>query len=357
MKKEKDVRVNARYMLIGEYALFFFILAAFNGFHMWIYQAMEQKGMFETSMQTAINLLILYVMIVTALATGIIGLIRELLFVNPVKKLSEAARKIARGDFSVRIAPLRRDGKKDFVDVLFDDFNTMAEELASIETLKNDFIANVSHEIKTPLSVIQFYSGAMRNDAIKADERREYTQTILEATEKLSVLITNILKLSKLENQEIMAKAEPYNLSEQLRRCALAFADRMEQKNIRFEEDMDEISVCCDAPMLEIVWNNLLSNAVKFTESGGSVFLSVKSQNDAAGNFAQVSVTDTGCGMDETALKHAFDKFYQGDTSHTREGNGLGLALVKKTIDLLGGTVTADSTPGHGSSFTVCLKI
>ena len=362
MKKEKDSRINASYVSIREYALFFLVLAAFNGFHMWIYQAMEQKGMFETNMRTAINLLMVYVLFMAALATGVIGLIRDRLFIYPIKKLSEAARSIARGNFSVRIAPLRKDEKKNFVDVLFDDFNTMAEELASIETLKNDFVANISHEIKTPLSVIQFYTSALQNGSLGAEERMEYTSTILEATKKLSVLITNILRLSKLENQEIVSEAKPFDLSEQLRRCALAFADAMEQKNIHFEEDLDEISVCCDAHMLEIVWNNLLSNAVKFTNPGGSVFMSLKAQNDSVRDLGgkqsvRISVSDTGCGIDEAAQKHIFDKFYQADTPHSKDGNGLGLALVRKTVDLLGGTVTVDSESGHGSTFTVCLKI
>ena len=356
MKKEKDLRINTRYVSIKEYALLFFVLAAFNGFHMWIYQAMEHKGMFETSMRTAINLLIFYVMVTTALAIAIIGLIRDRSFIHPMKKLSEAARKIAKGDFSVRIAPLRKDAKKNYVDVLFDDFNTMTEELASIETLKNDFIANVSHEIKTPLSVIQSYTTALHIGTMQEQERMEYTQTILDATKKLSALVTNILKLSKLENQEIIGDSKPFNLTEQIRRCVLSFVDTLEQKNIRFEEDLDEISVCYDSNMLEIVWNNLLSNAIKFTDPGGSVFISLKKQSDSMRDYVQASVTDTGCGMDKSTQKHIFDKFFQGDTSHAGEGNGLGLALVKKTVDILGGTISVDSIPGHGATFTVCLK-
>jgi len=274
-----------------------------------------------------------------------------------MRKLSEAARKITHGDFSTRITPLRKDGKKDYVEVMFDDFNTMAEELSSIETLKNDFIADVSHEIKTPLSVIQFYTTALQNDAMNAEDRNEYTRTILEATQKLTTLVSNILKLNKLENQEIVSDAKPFDLSEQLRRCALSFTDLMEQKNIKFEEDLDEACVCYDENMLEIVWNNLLSNAIKFTNPGGTINISLKIQDDPGQKFVRVSVTDTGCGMDETTQKHVFDKFYQGDTSHAGEGNGLGLALVKKTLDLFGGSVAVNSSPGRGSSFTVCLDI
>jgi len=357
MKKNKDSRLKTSYLSIKEYALYFFLLAAFNGFHMWIYQEMEKQGMFEANVRTAINLMILYVIIITFIVTVIIGFLRNRFMVNPIRKLSEAARKIAMGDFSVRIAPRHKDDKKDFVDVMFDDFNTMAEELASIETLKNDFIANVSHEIKTPLSVIQSYTTALQNSGLQEKERAEYTQTILEATQKLSVLVTNILKLNKLENQEIMGETKPYNLTEQIRRCVLAFVDLLEQKNIRFEEDLDEVNVCYDPYLLEIVWNNLLSNAVKFTDPGGRIFISLKVVKDSAHEFLQISVTDNGCGIDKDTQKRIFDKFYQGDMSHAKEGNGLGLALVKKTTDLLGGTVAVDSTLGYGSTFTVCLEI
>ena len=357
MKILKDPRINVGHSSFKEFLILFWILAAFNGFHMWLYHEFVNRGLMETNVQFVINFMIIYIALVTSIITGITAFMRFSTWNRPMRKLSEAANKIAHGDFSVRITPLRKDGKKDYTQVMFDDFNTMAEELSSLETLKNDFIANVSHEIKTPLSVLQFYTAALQNDAMPAKDRLEYTQTILEATQKLSVLITNILKLSKLENQEIIVEAKPYDLGEQLRRCALSFVDLMEQKNIQFEEDLDEVSICYDADMLEIVWNNLLSNAVKFSDPGGSIFLSLKVLQDSSQNYAQIYITDTGCGIDEAVQKRIFDKFYQGDTSHSKEGNGLGLALVRKTIDLLGGNVMVESVPKHGSTFTVCLKI
>ena len=362
-KKNKDCRVNKNFTSIKEYAVFLLVLAAFNGFHMWIYQILYRSGVITENPRFAINMLMLFVLVTAAIIVAIIGLIRERLFFSPIRKLSEAVRKIAMGDFSVRITPRYKDGKKDLFDVMFDDFNTMAQELASIETLKNDFIANVSHELKTPLSVIQFYSTALQDETIPSDKRIEYTQTIIEATQKLSVLITNILKLNKLENQEIISstklssEAKPYNLTEQLRQCVLSFAEIMEIKNISFEEELDEVSVCYDKDMLEIVWNNLLSNAVKFTNTGGSIYMLLKLQSDANQKSVKISISDTGCGMDEGTKKRIFDKFYQGDTSHSKDGNGLGLALVKKTIDMLGGTITVDSLPEQGSMFTIYLKI
>jgi signal transduction histidine kinase len=236
---------------------------------------------------------------------------------------------------------------------MFDDFNTMTNELQSIETMKTDFIANVSHEIKTPLAIIQSYATALQNDTLTTDERSDYSKTIVDASKKLSLLVSNILKLNKLENQEILPEARSFDLGEQIRCCAVTFEDLWERYNISFEAELEEINVSYDAPMLEIVWNNLFSNAIKFSNPGGSIFVSLKVKD----GYAQASFSDTGCGMDEDTQKRIFDKFYQGDSSRSQEGNGLGLALVKKTIDLVGGSITVESKPEQGSVFTVCLKI
>jgi len=294
-----------------------------------------------------------YLVLMALILTVLTSIMRHYSFSRPMRRLSEAARKIAEGDFSVRVAPLRKDGKKDYIEVMFDDFNKMAEELASIETLKSDYIANVSHEIKTPLSVIQSYAMALQHETLSQEERREYAKTVVTAAQKLSALVTNILKLNKLENQAIMPGSAPYDLSEQLRCCALAFEDLWESKGIILTADLDETIVSYDESMLELVWNNLLSNAIKFTNPGGSITLTLKNED----GFAVVSVTDSGLGMDEAIGKHVFDKFYQGDTSHSQEGNGLGLALVKKVIEIIGGEITLRSKIGYGTTFTVCLKI
>ena len=351
--KKIDPRINTAYVSIKEYLLIFLTMAAFNGFHMWLFQVFSKRGLLETNSRFVIIFLMSYVLILAAVITGQIAFIRYNTWSRPMRKLSEAARKIIKGDFSVRITPLRKDGKKDYVEVMFDDFNTMTQELQNVETLQTDFIANVSHEIKTPLSVIQSYAAALQNDTLTADDRRDYAKTIVEASQKLSLLVSNILKLNKLENQEFLPEAHLFNLGEQIRRCALTFEELWERKNISFEAELDEVIVSYDESMLEIVWNNLLSNAVKFTNPGGSIFVSLNVKD----GYAKVSMSDTGCGMDEDTKKRIFYKFYQGDTSHTQEGNGLGLALTKKTIDLLGGSITVESEPEQGTNFIVCLKI
>jgi signal transduction histidine kinase len=351
--KKTDSRVNAGYMSIKEYGLLFFAMAAVNGIHMMIYQEFVGRGMVQTHTQLVINVFMGYVFVTATLLMFLVAVVRHVSWNRPMRRLSEAARKVARGDFSVRIAPIRKDGKKDFVEVMFDDFNTMAEELASIEMLKNDFIANVSHEIKTPLAVIQSYAAELQNEALGPEERREYIKTIIMSSQRLSALVSNILKLNKLEHQEILPSAAAFDPGEQIRRCALAFEDLWERKNITFDADLDELTVCYDESMLEIVWNNLIANAVKFTAPGGYISLVLKQSE----GFAVVRISDTGCGMDEETQKHIFDKFYQGDPSHSQEGNGLGLALVKKVIDITGAKISVMSKVGEGTTFTVRLEV
>lgn len=271
---------------------------------------------------------------------------------EPLHRLAEGTRKVAEGDFSVYVPTVHTSSRLDYLDVMILDFNKMVEELGSVETLKTDFVSNVSHEMKTPIAVIKNYAELLQTDRGTEEERREYARNIEEAATRLSTLISNILKLNKLENQSIDPDIEDYDLSGQLEMCILKYEELWDEKELELEVDIEErVNVRANRSLMELVWNNLLSNAVKFTEPGGTVTIR---QRTAEGQV-EVSVTDTGCGMSQESIRHIFDKFYQGDTSHAREGNGLGLALVKRIIDLMNGEITVVSRPGQGSTFTVRL--
>lgn len=274
-------------------------------------------------------------------------------FDKPMRRLSQAMKAVAEGDFSVSVKPLHTGKKMDYMDVMYEDFNRMVQELSSIETMKSDFIANVSHEIKTPLAVIESYAAALQKGDLSDTQRNEYAKTIVSASRNLSALVSNILKLNKLENQEIVPTAREYDLTRQLCDCALAFESAWEEKGIEFDAQLEErVMICADESMLEMVFNNLISNAIKFTEPGGMVTLRQIVREDTV----EVVVSDTGCGMDEETVRHIFDKFYQGDTSHSGEGNGLGLALARRVLEITGGSISVSSCPGEGSEFTVRLK-
>lgn len=353
MKKkgaEKDARVKVKHFTWKEYALTYFVLLTLSAGQWMIYDEYVNFGSMPPEFIWG---MLGYWAIVTAVFCFAVARQKVRAFDRPMRKLSEAAKQVAEGDFSVYLEPIHRADKQDYVDVMFEDFNKMVEELGSIETLKNDFIGNVSHEIKTPLSVIQSYAMALQKENLSSERRKEYTDTILSASRKLTSLVTNILKLNKLENQQITPSTEPFDLCRQLSECALAFEDLWEQKHIEFVADIEDRAVIrADESMMEIVWNNLLSNALKFTDPGGTVTLTQTSDEDTV----TVMISDTGCGMSDETVKHIFDKFYQGDTSHSQEGNGLGLALTLKVIELTGGAITAKSEPGKGTTFIVRLR-
>lgn len=271
---------------------------------------------------------------------------------RPIKRITDAAERIMQGDFTVRISPVKGIFGEDSFNNVIECFNKMAEELSGIETLRTDFIANVSHELKTPLAVMQNYAVMLQQPDITEEQRIEYSKSIADACRRLANLIMNILKLNKLENQKIFPSVEEYDLGEQLCGCLLQFENQWERRNIDIETHIEDgVTVRADSELLSLVWNNLLSNAFKFTDDGGKIGLSLYVQ----GESAVIKVSDTGCGMTPEVGAHIFEKFYQGDSSHSVQGNGLGLALVKRVADIMKGEISVESIYGKGSTFTVTI--
>ncbi len=272
---------------------------------------------------------------------------------RPARKIAEATEKMIRGDFSVRVKPAAKFATDDHFNEIIECINKMAEELSGVETFRADFIANVSHEMKTPLAVMQNYGTLLQAPHLPADKRMEYAKAITDASRRLADMMTNILKLNRLENQQIYPNLTTFDLGEQLCECLLQYESAWERKHIEIETELAEnVFVSADAELLSLVWSNLFSNAFKFTEDGGKVALTLT----ADGECAAVKIADTGCGMTADVGAHIFEKFYQGDTSHATEGNGLGLALVKRVVDIMQGEIGVESAVGVGTTFTVKIR-
>lgn len=338
-----------------QFSLFVFwvilsVLLVTAGVHTGLNIGMQEIGLSPLVM---VHIVLFYWIAVAAGLTLLLVRMIMRAYDEPLQEISNATKRIAEGDFSVQIASTHSDGQINYLNVIVSDINTMARELASIETLKTDFISNVSHELKTPLAVIQNYARLLQSENMTDEEREEYAKAITSATSRMNGLITNILRLNRLENHQLDARRQRFDLGAQLGECLLQFENVWEQKQIDIEVDTaDDVMVHSDSELLSFVWNNILSNAFKFTEKGGKVWVSLEADE----TYAVVKIADTGCGMSEETGKHIFDKFYQGDTSHATQGNGLGLALVKRIIDIVDGEISVSSVIGQGSAFTVRIR-
>ena len=278
---------------------------------------------------------------------------RKLTIERPVKRITDATAKMMDGDFSVRIEPITKIGADDGFNEIIECINKMAKELSGVETLRTDFIANVSHEMKTPLAVMKNYGRLLQAPDLPEEKRIEYAKAITDSSRRLSDMMTNILKLNRLENQQIYPNPATFDLGEQLCESLLQYEGTWERKNIEIETDIAEgVNVSADAELLMLVWNNLFSNAFKFTDEGGKVTLTLVADE----KYATVKISDTGCGMSADVGAHIFEKFYQGDTSRATQGNGLGLALVTRVVDIMQGEIGVESTVGVGSTFTVRIR-
>ena len=288
------------------------------------------------------------IFVVAAVAGGMMSYFVGRRILAPMLKLSKASAEVARGNFSITVSD---SSKLEEVQTTFRNFNAMVKELDSISTLSNDFVANVSHEFKTPLTAIEGYAMLLQDSSLSPQERSEYLDKILLNIHRLTTLVGSILMLSKIESKSISEQYTTFRLDEQLRQAVVALEPEWEEKQISFDVALDEVTFRGCESLLTHVWTNLLGNAIKFSPDGGQVRIRLLDQKDCV----VVSITDHGCGMSQEVQERIFDKFYQADSSHKAQGNGLGLSLVKRIVELSDGVIEVVSKPGEGSTFRVIL--
>lgn len=268
---------------------------------------------------------------------------------SPLEQISKASKQVAAGDFSPELS---YKGEFEELENTFQNFNRMVKELNSVEIMRNDFIADVSHEFKTPLSAINGYATLLQDSELTEEERKEYIKKIFFNIEKLNDLTENILRLSKMEHQQFLENPVTFRLDEQIREAIVLLEPKWGTKNMNLDLDLPEVVFNGYSALLFQVWTNLIGNAIKYTDEGGTISVILTELPDSV----RVTVRDNGIGMSRETKAHIFDKFYQGDTSRRSQGNGLGLAICKEIVKKCEGEIAVESEPGQGSEFTVRLK-
>lgn len=280
-------------------------------------------------------------------------------YLRPLKRLINATHEVKKGNFKVQVQTEERADKDSPVkppremDILVESFNEMVRELDGIELFRNDFINNFSHEFKTPIVSIRGFARELQKENLTEAQRREYATIIAEEADRLANLSTNVLELSKLENQQILSDKSKFYLDEQLRQCILLFEPSWSEKELDIIPELNEVQIYSNEEMLAHIWKNLISNAIKFTPHGGCISITLETRD----GMAIVKVADSGIGMSEEIRRHIFEKFYQGDPSHHHKGYGIGLTMVQRVLVLCGGRIEVESAVGKGSVFTVYLPI
>ena len=292
---------------------------------------------------------IFVLLIISVLVGTVVSFMISRFPLKPLRRVIDATNRLASGDFSVR---LHLPGPSSFHEVET-SFNRMAEELGSIEMLRSDFVDHFSHEFKTPIVSIKGFAEELKHDDLTPEQRNEYLDIIIHESSRLSQLATNVLNLSRVEKQTILANRERFDLTEQVRRCVLLFENKWEQRRLNLNVELDEVTIEGDEELLSQVWLNLIDNAVKFTPEGGCVDIRLQ-KGETSVVFL---IRDDGYGISEEAQRHIFDKFYQGDVSHAASGNGLGLSIARRVVTLHGGDIRCQSEEGAGAEFTVELPL
>jgi signal transduction histidine kinase len=328
--------------------LYVFIIMVFAGLLTSLFLVLVYStGMLPPSVLPPILPPLIALFVSSVIGTSISALASERVL-KPVNQLIAATDLVATGDFSARVDESEGDWE---MAKLLRNFNHMAEELGSIELLRDDFIDSFSHELKTPIVSIRGFAKQLQNEGLAPEKRKEYADIIVRESERLASLSANILLLAQYEHQQIVTGREEYELDEQIRNCVILLERQWSAKNIEMNLDLAPLRIYANPEMLSQLWINLLDNAIKYSNNKGHVSIACA---EAAGGI-QVEIGDDGEGMDESTMRHAFDKFYQGEASRASQGYGLGLSIVKRIVELCRGTIGVKSAEGKGTSFTVCL--
>jgi len=289
------------------------------------------------------------VFLISAVVGTIIILLAVRSIVKPIKRLSKAAKEVAKGNFEIEVKVQNTDE----IGQLTTDFNLMTRELRNIDILRKDFVSNVSHEFKTPITSIKGFAKLIRDGKLSGDQIVEYSEIIVDESERLSLLSSNLLKISELDSKVIREQSKLFSLDEQIRKTILILENLWSKKEIEFDIELDKVSISGDEHLLQEVWLNLIQNAIKFSEQKGIIKISIDKKDD----IVKVGITDHGRGIAKEDQSHIFERFYMGDKSRSKSGNGLGLVIVKKIVELSNGRIYFESNPEKGTSFFVELPL
>lgn len=345
--EEKRLRSINTYVVL----FVFFIMVSAGVICVLIFNILDAFGLIKHI--EVVPMLLPFIMLCACIIIGsILSAMLSGILLRPLNDLKEGLLKVSKGDFTVR---LEENGNSELSHIQ-ESFNIMVKELGNTELFRNDFINDFSHEFKTPMVSVYGFAKQLKKGGLTKEQEQEYIDIIINESQRLINMSSNILMLSKLENQEIITDKKDFSLNEELRRCVLQLQGQWGEKNQEVIPDLCEITYYGNSEMLKQVWLNVIGNAVKYTPDGGTieVKLDINPKNEQE---VRVRITDNGIGMDKATAERIFEKFYQGDSSHATGGNGLGLAMVKRIVELCGGRIRVKSEPDKGTQFTVYLPI
>lgn len=345
--EEKRLRSINTYVVL----FVFFIMVSAGVICVLIFNILDAFGLIKHI--EVVPMLLPFIMLCACIIiSSILSAMLSGILLRPLNDLKEGLLKVSKGDFTVR---LEENGNSELSHIQ-ESFNIMVKELGNTELFRNDFINDFSHEFKTPMVSVYGFAKQLKKGGLTKEQEQEYIDIIINESQRLINMSSNILMLSKLENQEIITDKKDFSLDEELRRCVLQLQGQWGEKNQEVIPDLCEITYYGNSEMLKQVWLNVIGNAVKYTPDGGTieVKLDINPKNEQE---VRVRITDNGIGMDKATAERIFEKFYQGDSSHATGGNGLGLAMVKRIVELCGGRIRVKSEPDKGTQFTVYLPI